>query len=171
MSCFLVPIALACSHQEQAVARGEQSSETPARFVQSFYDWYTPIATTEDEVPGWISALQSKRDFFTPELAQALEADREAQVRAEDEIVGLDADPFLNSQDPCTRYEVGKVSRKGESYWVDVHGECSGERGGTPDVVAEVVLKSGSWVFVNFHYPREQSDLLALLRRLRLERQ
>jgi len=105
------------------------------------------------------------------ELACALEADSAAQANALGEIVGLDFDPFLNTQDPYDRYAVGKVTRKGQRCLVDVYGVHSGKRSDRPDVVPELVRRHGSWVFMNFHYPRERTDLLSILKRLRQKRQ
>ena len=84
--------------------------------------------------------------------------------------MGLDFDPFLNSQDPAERYEVGRISHKGDSYFVDIHGVWSDKRHENPDVMAEVLHKNAHWVFVNFHYP-EDRDLLAVLKSLRDSRQ
>ena len=38
-------------------------------------------------------------------LLQALRVDSEASAHAKDDIVGLDFDPFIGSQDPANRYE------------------------------------------------------------------
>ena len=83
----------------------------------------------------------------------------------------MDFDPFLASQDPCDRYEVGAATRQGPSYLVDIHGAGGCEKHDKPDVVAELVLRSGTWMFVNFHYPPDSGDLLTVLRLLREDRQ
>jgi hypothetical protein len=48
----------------------------------------------------WNLAIKTKSSVFSPQLALALKEDSAAQAKAEGEIVGLDFDPFLNSQDP-----------------------------------------------------------------------
>jgi hypothetical protein len=91
--------------------------------------------------------------------------------------VGIDFDPILNSQDPCKRYEVGKITRKGDNYWVEVYGVCSGKKSEKPDVIPELARIGGKWLFVNFHYENlmeeypQSGDLLAKLKILREERQ
>lgn len=107
---------------------------------------------------------------MTSELARALKEDFEAQSREKDEIVGIDYDPFLNSQDPCERYEVGKATRQGANYRVEVYAVCGGKKHDKPDVIAELAPKGGSWVFANFHYPGENTDLLRVLKELRQQR-
>jgi hypothetical protein len=100
-----------------------------------------------------------------------------AAAKNSDEIVGLDFDPFLNTQDPCNRYEVGKAIAKGNSYWVEVYGICSGKRSAKPDVWPEVVRVNGHWRFANFHYEHQageypdSADLLGILKTLRQDRQ
>jgi hypothetical protein len=173
---YLLLVTGACSFQDsgtkddangQAMSRNEIGTpETLLGFVQSFYDWYRPLTADVKEAPAWRSVLQYKKSALTPELARALEADLETQAAATGELVGLDADPFLNSQDPCMRYEAGKASQKGESYLVDIHAVCLGNRSEAPVVVAELLPKGSSWVFVNFHYPKEKGDLLTMLKRV-----
>ena len=85
-------------------------------------------------------------------------------------IAGLDFDPFLGSQDPGERYEVGTIAQKGSSQWADIHGVWAAQRSSSTDVVAELVLQDGHWTFVNFHYP-DGSALLTILKLLREGRQ
>lgn len=148
-----------------------QSSEAVKDFAQGFYSWYVPEALRTDETPAWSVALKYKRDVFSATLFRALKEDSEAQAKASGEIVGLDFDPFLNTQDPCDRYEVGTVISQGVGYRVDIYGVCSGKRDEKPDVIAEVARHDGSWVFTNFLYPTIHSDLLGTLKTLREERQ
>lgn len=66
--------------------------------------------------------------MFSPELFHALCEDSETSKKAKGEIVGLDFDPFLNSQDPHARYEVGNVVPAGDSYRVEVLGVSAGRK-------------------------------------------
>lgn len=141
--------------------------DSVSQFVQKFYDWYAPLANRGGDLPPWASVLQQKESALSPRLAAALRADYEAQSKAEGEIVGLDFDPFLGSQDPCDYYRAGKVSPKGQSYSVEVRSTCAEGTGVGPAVVAELVPRNGSWVFDNFYYPSAQSDLLSVLRQLK----
>ena len=144
-------------------------------FVQNFYDWYAP--KTQEQNAGNTSdlALKYRSSAFSPELARQLRADSDAQAKVAGDIVGLDFDPFVNSQDPDERYVVGKITVKGDSYWVEVHSIRSGKKREKPVVVAELMLKDGRWRFVNFHYgERDRStdeNLLSTLKSLRESRQ
>ena len=107
---------------------------------------------------------------FSPQLVQELREDSAAQANVEGVIAGLDFDPFLGSQDPGERYEVGTIAQKGSSQWADIHGVWAAQRSSSTDVVAELVLQDGHWTFVNFHYP-DGSALLTVLKLLREGRQ
>ncbi len=146
------------------------SLASPEEFVRAFYDWYTSVALEDQPIPAWNAVIEHRASTLSPELFRGLKDSADAQAKAEGEIAGLDFDPFLNSQDPCERYEVGTASQVGRGYRVDVHSVCSGIRSQQPDVVAEVAVRNGSLVLVNFHYPREQTDLQTLLMRLREDR-
>jgi len=159
---------LSCSLKAQPPAL--DSAKSPKRFVQQFYDWYVPIALADSEGPASGRALKQKGSDFIPELFRALKDDADAQAHAED-IVGLDFDPFLDSQDPCERYEVGDVVHLGNLYKVQVFSVCSGIKSKKPDVIAELVSKNGLWVFTNFLYPEIHSDLLSILKSLRKDRE
>ncbi len=132
------------------------SSESPREFVQAFYNWYVPKALAEKAGPAWQLALKQKSSVFSPELARALNEDSAAQARVTDDIVGLDFDPFLSSQDPCKQYQAGEAVRKGSNYVVDVYAVCSGRKRPKADVAAELTRNDGRWLFVNFHYDRER---------------
>jgi len=150
----------------------QQLSDSARNFAQEFYSWYVPIALNGSSVAASDIALKKRSSAFGPELRQALKEDSAAQAKSPGEIVGLDFDPILNSQDPEDRYEVGKVTRKGDSYWVEVYGVRSGKRIEPPAVLAELVRKNGHWTFVNFHYPGPYgNDLLSILKLLREDRQ
>ncbi|MGA2502201.1 MAG: hypothetical protein ABSH20_31040 [Tepidisphaeraceae bacterium] len=150
----------------------QQLFDSARDFAQKFYSWYVPIALNEHAGPAWDFVLKQRSSSFSPELLRALREDSAAQAKSPGEIVGLDFDPFLDSQDPEDRYEVGKVTRKGDSYWVEVFGVRSGKRMEPAAVLAELVRKNGHWTFVNFHYPDPNgSDLLSTLKLLREDRQ
>ena len=143
-------------------------------FVKQFYDWYVPEAVKEDTGSVWDLALEHKSYAFSHQLLRQLKEDSEAQAKVEGEIVGLDFDPFLNSQDVDEGYVTGKVTRKGGSCWVEVYGTRSGRRS-RQHVGPGLKLKNGHWLFVNFHYPnasrREFENLLSQLKSLRDQRQ
>jgi hypothetical protein len=143
--------------------------------AQSFYDWYVPMALKEKEMSSSDVAVRDKASLFSPELVRALNEDSQAQKKTEDEIVGLDFDPFLNTQDLAQHYVLRNVTAKGDKCMVDVHSVESGQVSPKPDVVAELARKDGKWVFVNFHYGKSQEssdeNLVAILRKLRQDRE
>jgi len=143
--------------------------ESARRFVQGFYSWYAPKSLAPTHGPAFELALKSTRFHFSPQLARALREDYIASTKVKDEIVGLDFDPFLNSQDPPSRYTVGKGVRNGTSLMVNVHSVSSGKPSATPDVVAKLQKINGNWCFTNFVYPGGD-NLLDILARLRKDR-
>lgn len=154
----------------QAQNGGEANVDSVRKFVQGFYDWYVPTALSSGSVPAPKMALRVKGRCFSPELERKLREDSEAQAKAKGEIVGLDFDPFLYSQDePAMRYRAGKVLSKGKSYLVVVHGVFSGNPDETLTVTAEVARKNGQWYFANFLYP-DGHTLLGVLKALKADR-
>ncbi len=141
--------------------------DSPREFVQNFYNWYVTIAQKSNASD---LAIKRKGSFFSPELSQALLEDSAAQAKVSELIVGIDWDPFLNSQDPEDHYLIGKVTKKGDRFFVCVHGVRSGQKRTEPDVIAELMKKDNSWLFVNFHNPGK-GDLLSSLKNLRKARQ
>jgi hypothetical protein len=171
LSCCLFLIAASCARQEQ-VKEGQGADNSPLEFVQSFYNWYVPLALElHPERPALELALERRSSSFAPALARALEADLKAAAAEPDYIVGIDFDPFLASQDPCERYEVGRIHRDGQTYLAEIHRVCEGERRTEPDIVAELVPGGGLWLFANFRYPDVRSDLLSELGSLRRSRE
>lgn len=150
-----------------------------ADFVQQFYDGYTAKEKALMKNPGVESLLETtlkeKKSSFAPNLIQALTEDLEASKKVPDEIVGLDFDPFLNAQDVGERYLVGKVTPKGDRYWVEVFGIWGGKKNTKPDVLPELAFKDGQWIFTNFHYGKANTpvneNLLSVLQQLKKDRQ
>ena len=136
-------------------------------FVQEFYDWYTPISISDKD--RLTVSLRARRLSFEPGLWKMLVADDEAQSKA-NEIVGLDFDPILNSQDPSSKFIVESVSVKDGRCKAAVVGVEHGFH--EEHVVPELLLSNGRWVFLNFHYQNEvagkltNSDLVQVLKEL-----
>ncbi len=153
-----------------------QPSPQPAQicrtFVQNFYQWYVPKALNGS---GYQTVLKLKKSSFTPELFEGLKQDYEAQARNSDDIVGLDFDPFLNTQEPASRYVVGRLIPKGDRYWIEVYSVSSGKKNATPDVMPEVMYDNGRCMFANFHYGQskwsDDENVLSMLKKLREERE
>lgn len=174
--CWLLFSMLTGSGQAQK-GDGQGAPESPSDFVRHFYAWYVPRTLSQHSVPAYEFTLRTKKGLFTPSLFSALKEDLDAAAKVSDEIVGLDFDPFLNTQDPCKRYEVGKTIQRGDAYWVEVYGICSGKKSEKPDVWPEVVRVDGHWLFGNFHYEHQageypdSADLLGILKILREDRE
>src|SRR5262249_19447172 len=143
------------------------------KFVQQFYDWYLPQAKKEHSPSPGDIVVKYKSQSFSRELRVRLKEDSDAQTRSHD-IVALDFDPFLNTQDPgFERCTVGKIVRESASYRAEVTCVFPGANAEKSKIMPELVLNEGRWLFVNFHY-REGAkayDLLSMLKDLRKNRQ
>jgi hypothetical protein len=160
-SCLFLILATSCLRAETPTPQDIQSCH---KFVQEFYDWYLPKASFE-------LAIKERSSAFSPELVRALREDQEAQAKVSEEIVGLDGDPFLNSQYPSKHFVVGKITFKADRCFADVRGTSYGKNG--EHVLPELTHKNGQWVFVNFHYPEIKSspdDLIYMLKMLKADR-
>jgi hypothetical protein len=176
LTCWGLFIALAVSSPLQAQVKNPRDIQKSCRdFVQGFYDWYVPKVLKEGSVRASDLALKYKGNSFDSHLSRQLREDSEAQTKVTGEIVGLDFDPFLNSQDPDERYVAGKVTLNGGRYWVEVYAVRPGMKSEKPVVMPELARKDGRWLFVNFHYPNserpETENLLRVLQNFREGRQ
>jgi hypothetical protein len=95
-------------------------------------------------------------------LASLLVKDTSAQAKCK-ELVGLDFDPFLYTQEPSGHYKVGAIRQLGKTYRADVFPAENDKESRKPDVIAEFEKREEHWVFVDFHYP-SGSDLITVLR-------
>jgi hypothetical protein len=87
----------------------QTASPSARAFVERFYSWYVPRALQDNAEPTWRIAIKEKGGKFDPQLTRLLQADSNAQDECED-LVGLDFDPFLNSQDPAQHYEAASLT-------------------------------------------------------------
>lgn len=146
-----------------AVLPGFAAGDTAAAFTRDFYDWYIRHGTRSD------SAIVERAGVFAPELLAALKADFDAQAADSDEVVGLDWDPFLNTQDPCSTYRVGSSNHAKPRALVPVFGTCGDTA--HPQVVAELEVRDQGWRFVNFRHASDTGSLLSDLAELQRERE
>jgi hypothetical protein len=154
--------------------RQQQNRDKSCReFVETFYAWYVAKALSHGPVPAWDLALRYRPYVFSSKLLQELSEDSDAQKKAPGDLVGLDFDPFLATQDfPAERYVAERITVKDGRYWVEVHGVRRGKESESPDVTPELIFKNGRYIFVNFHYqdpsrPGWSWDLLRELNDLR----
>jgi hypothetical protein len=162
-SCAFAGI-LVCSLQ------AGEPAPSPHDFVKEFYNWYGPKTLQDNPGRTWDIAVKQKSALFSPELLRALEEDSAASDKAVGDIVGLDFDPFLYSQDPAARFEVGPITAKGAGWLVEVHAVEAGRKNRKPAVVAELSPVNGRWQFVNFHY-EGNLNLVSILKTLRQDRE
>jgi len=167
----LLPILFSVVPQVQAAqtTRAMGVQKEALKFAREFYGWYVAVSGEDRKGPAWEYALKHRSGVFSTPLANALGEDLNAQSKAEGEIVGIDFDPFLNTQDPGDRYEVRGCEKRGEHYFVNIYRVRPGGLGQRPDVIAELYRAGGKWQFVDFHYP-EGGRLLRILHVLRLDR-
>jgi hypothetical protein len=156
-----------CSFQGFAQAQG--SPESVRKFVQEFYDWYNAISHKNNQLSPDQRAIREQAHIFSADLIEALNEDYRASVKHPEEIVGLDWDPFLCSQELEDRYEAGAVKKQGKNYLVEVYGVTAGKKNREPNVIAEVSRSKGHFIFVNFHSPHG-GDLLSDLKKLKESR-
>jgi hypothetical protein len=138
------------------------AQESAAAFVQRFYDAY------RKEAPHWVETVQNRRALFEPSLADALQADAAAQAKVQGDLVGLDFDPFLGSQDPGPRFEARRTTAVSGGQRVEVFDLTSRAK---PMVLVDVASRGGSWIITDFHYRNIGDDLRAILKALKAERQ
>ncbi len=162
MAFILVALSMLTA---SAASADEAGQKRAAAFAQKFYNWYVPIALKPGKTDSSDVAIAKRGALFDPPLLKALKADSEAQAMTPDDLVGLDFDPFLNSQDPDDKYVVGGVTESGGLYLVDVYGLRKGKREKTVSVVAELKPAKDSFVFTNFRYGAD-GDLVAVLKSL-----
>ena len=163
---FAVLCAVTCAQPIAAGTPERPEAKSARHFVQGFYDWYVAKALNQHTGPLWDATLKPRRSWFSPALLKALHEDAAASAKSPGEIVGLDFDPFLNSQDPVSHYFAGKVEKRGNDWIVAVSG---GKPYAKTDVLARVEKHNGSWRFSNFLYPGGE-NLLGILKALKKDR-
>jgi hypothetical protein len=153
-----------------AVARTSAGERSCRAAVQAFYDRYARLVQQDrPTLAPWDRAVKARPASFDRELRRWLAVDAAARARRHDEIVGLDFDPFLNSQDPARVYRVQRIVRGKAGYRAYVHAVYAGKVSRAPSVMPELVQRRGRWTFVNFHYLldehlTETADLLSFLK-------
>ncbi|MDR3401492.1 MAG: DUF3828 domain-containing protein [Chthoniobacter sp.] len=141
------------------------AEDSPRKFVQDFYDWYVPMSAHSHSEDASNIALKKKSSAFSPELLKALKEDALAASKSPGEIVGIDWDPFLNSQEQIERCVLGNITPKNGAFRVEIYDYLGGKKDKKPNIIAEVKQENGQWVFVNFWNP-DGGNLLSELREL-----
>ncbi|MBX3132286.1 MAG: hypothetical protein KF689_02710 [Gemmatimonadaceae bacterium] len=142
-----------------------QAQDDAKAFVDRFLAVYHSQFEQEEERSAEWDPVAAVAAFFTPQLARALAEDRAAAVASTEEIVGLDFDPFSNSQDPCETYRTGRSAQRADTVMVEILGDCHGQIPLIPDAVFLLVRRDGSFAIADIAYPQGGS-LLGILRHL-----
>jgi hypothetical protein len=104
------------------------------------------------------------REFIDADLMRALRGDSLAATERFPSRMLINFDPFLDSQDPCPRYDVAVVHRVGGVYKVTVRPVCADPRWQTQRPVVDVMLEDGHWKITNVTYDHNGTkDLRSLL--------
>lgn len=148
-----------------AGAQTLRAEDSPRKFVQDFYAWYVPLTAHTHNAAASDVAMKKRSSAFSVELVKALKEDTLAQSKSPGELVGLDWDPFLNSQEQVDRCVIGNITTKNGSYRVDVYDILDGKKEKKPNIIAEVRQENGHWIFVNF-WNADGGNLLNDLRQL-----
>jgi len=153
-------LSFALSVAAPTLSRAQGTADSAREFVQRFYDRFlTALAAGS----GAFLAVREDTTVVAPEVVEMLRWSHSQFVATGG---GLDFDPITNSQDPCEHYIAEAVSRRSHHLFIDVFGVCGGSRTKRPVVIAEVARVRASWVFVDFWYPDDHSDLKSDVRRL-----
>lgn len=147
--------------RQQATAVPSAEADSARAFVQRFYDWYMAVRGRDGDP--YDSLLAARRSWLGGSLATALAADVQAQ-RADtvSEIASLsaEADIFLNSQDPCERYQAkSALAAPGGTYAVRVRGDCP-PSSGQPEIDVYVRRGHAGWQIANIMDPSGEFDLV-----------
>lgn len=139
------------------------------KFVGDFYAWYLAQGKNKDPLR---VALKKKQTNFSKELVFRLNEDYKAAAKSPGEIVGLDFDPVLNSQDFADKYVADKVTKKGNRYLVEVFAVSGGKRERSTAVIPQLQHVGNRWVFTNFLYKdgSKTDDLISILKKLASDR-
>lgn len=173
LSIFAVTVNLAAWSGSVSAAPSTNDIQSCRRFVQSFYHWYTAPGSKEDQLG---ITLKTRPNDFSPSLLRMLKEDAAAQAKVTGELVGLDFDPVLATNDtPYETYAVGKVYAKGGTYWGEIYGIHDKKQSDKPVLQPEMAFRNGHWQFVNFHYQPGKypvnENLISILEVLKKDRE
>jgi hypothetical protein len=135
-------LSAGCAKEEP---KGEPQS--PREFLQDFYDWYVPLANVDAPEPAVNNVLRLRPMAIDSTLLRLLKTDSILRVSSPGEVVGIDWDPFLLSQDPCGHYSVGHETGDGNTREFEVVGNCGAASAKGPFTVT-VGKQRGRWVIV-----------------------
>ena len=164
--CLLSSFSI--SSQER---RPQSASSSCRKFVGEFYSWYLAADSKGDQRPAGSVALKYRPYLFSRAIVQAIRGDYQAQEKAGSDLVSLDADPFVGADGLGEGYIVEKVTVRDGKCFAEVHTVWEGKEDEPPDVIPELAIRNGRWLFVNFYFPSPSNpkgwDLLGALKGMR----
>jgi hypothetical protein len=163
---LVVNLTLLLATATSAATHADNAAESSRQFVQAFLDWYVPKLGSGNPTQ---MAVEQRGDDFNPNLLKALKEDLAASAKSPDEIVGLDFDPFLNSQDPGDKYSTGAGTTNGKFTSVPIYRVMSGKRAAVASGFAVLERVDDRWRFANFAYPKI-GNLMKVLAQLKADR-
>jgi hypothetical protein len=172
VSLTLTPTSASAAGASAAGAAAYASEFGARAFVQGFYDWYSGrmlAASKSKSGKGFDfhDGLRAKPDSFSPELKRLLEEDYAASSKCPSEVVGLDWDPFLETQDTPGSYAISKVEKTAQGFRVSID-DKKARRSDNPVAQADVAFVGGHWTFVDFAEeptdPKSRQGLVAILK-------
>ncbi len=142
-----------------ARANGTGAQRAAMTYVEGFLRRYLGQFDESREHPDGWNPLTAIRDDLSAELMAALQADREASVANDEEIVGLDFDPFINAQDVCEGFEARAAAARDTTMDVAVYNTCDWGHPLVPDVIYVLQRRGDRWVIADLRYGGGQSLL------------
>jgi predicted enzyme related to lactoylglutathione lyase len=131
-------------------------------YVDGFLKRYLGQFDASVEHPkGW-NPLTALRGDLSPALMRALQEDRDASAANDEEIVGLDFDPFINAQDVCEGMEARAAVQRDTTMDVAVYDTCDWGHPLVPDVIYVLQRSGPRWIVVDIRYAGGQSLLEVL---------
>jgi hypothetical protein len=160
-----------------------QTPTTPSQpqdcghFVQQFYDWYVAKENALMKRNSLESALEvtlrEKRSSFSPELVKGLKEDLAASKNRLRRSWGWISIPFSMPKILLNATSWERSLRREIIIWSRFLG-LGGQKKSNPDVVPELALENGQWIFTNFHYGKTDipvnENLLSVLQILKKDR-
>ncbi|MBA3854368.1 MAG: hypothetical protein C0503_08135 [Gemmatimonas sp.] len=131
-------------------------------YVEGFLARYLGQFDESIEHPAGWNPLTALRADLSPELMRALQEDRDASAANDEEIVGLDFDPFIDAQDVCERYESRAAVPQDSTMDVAVYNTCNWGHPLVPDAIYRLMRRNNRWVIVDIRYAGGQSLLQVL---------
>lgn len=142
--------------------KGNDQNTGAAAIVKAFYAFHFRHNFDFSE-----RGLRLRRKWLDESLYKLLLADRKKAAASKDEVVGLDGDPFTNSQEPPDSFQVGesKQDDKSASVAVEFFWRDKGKIVDQRKVDVKLAKVANAWKITNIiSGSSEDDDLVKLLK-------